>query len=854
VKISFPPELAALPQWVCWRLEPSDKGRDTKIPYNPKTGNKASSTNPDTWTTLEMAQQAVQHGGYTGLGFVFTREAGIVGVDIDHCIDPDTGALNDIAAAVLEKLPPTYIEISPSGTGLHIFLRGAMPEGGSKNSKTGVEMYAYSRYFTMTGKPYGDCPSVVADDDGALAWIHETFIIVPRQEKNVKKKKSGQPLTDDELLEKARSAKNGAAFAALWDGNWESSFASQSEADLALCCKLAFWTGKNREQMDRLFRQSGLMRDKWDNRHHASGASYGEETLSRALDTVEEGYGTKGDVPVYASEGRYFRSKGDNTCPLTNFTLRPIEMLVSEDETQMTADLITVKGEVFRRIFVTTDFSNLQKFKNLLNKDTISLSYTGSEGDLELLKNFIAEMDWTRKTGVKARGLYWLEGRWVYAAPDRAVEASGKAVGNVLQLEKWKGIDSALHKAKCISKEQFSSFASWLLDYNEPAKTVSVLAWAAGCFIKPHLRRLGIKFPHLFLIGEAGSGKSNTLEQIILPIFSQGKVTAATQVSSFTLMKESASSNLAPQPLDEFKPSKMDKMKLSWLYNHFRDSYDGHQGQRGRADQTIMYYDLLAPMVVAGEESPDETAIRERGIELLFSRKDLKGEGCRGTFGKLCANPDLLAGFGRALLEAALRTDAAEVKQWHTEALCGFDKTLPSRIVNNLACCAAGLRLVEKLCTLQGRSWDSVFDIPLDACMQYLGFAAREYLLDGSAVNRGIVEQSLEIMARMGLAYGLDWKPLENDTQVAINLKRCYDRFTKYRRDHAISGECLEYRQFTKQLRGSDLFVAYRTVAFSNAPARAFVLDYRLVLERCDIDGFDQVNITADTSEDDITI
>jgi hypothetical protein len=377
-----------------------------------------------------------------------------------------------------------------------------------------------------------------------------------------------------------------------------------------------------------------------------------------------------------------------------------------------------------------------------------------------------------------------------------------------------------------------------------------VLAWAAGCFIKPHLRRAGIKFPHLFLIGEAGSGKSNTLEQIILPIFSQSKVTAATQVSSFTLMKESTSSNLAPQPLDEFKPSKMDKTKLSWLYNHFRDAYDGHQGQRGRADQTIMYYDLLAPMVVAGEESPDETAIRERGIELLFSRKDLKGEGCRETFGKLCANPDLLAGFGRALLEAALRTDAAEVKQWYTEALDGFDKALPSRIVNNLACCAAGLRLVEKLCILQGRSWDSVFDIPLQSCMQYLSFAAREYLLDGSAVNRGIVEQSLEIMARMGLAYGLDWKPLENDTQVAINLKRCYDRFTKYRRDHAISGECLEYRQLTKQLKSSDLFLAYKPVRFNNCLAKCFVLDYRLVLERCDIEGFDQVGTVEDTEED----
>ena len=174
MKTTFPPELADLPQWVCWRLEPDPKGRDTKVPYNPKTGNKASSTNPDTWTDLDFAARACEQHHYSGLGFMFTKDADIVGVDIDHCIVD--GVLNDVAATILAKVPATYMEISPSGTGLHIFLHGMMPDGGSKNSKTGVEMYAHSRYFTMTGTLYGDCPVVVAADDGALAWIHEQYI------------------------------------------------------------------------------------------------------------------------------------------------------------------------------------------------------------------------------------------------------------------------------------------------------------------------------------------------------------------------------------------------------------------------------------------------------------------------------------------------------------------------------------------------------------------------------------------------------------------------------------------------------------------------------------------------------
>ena len=127
--------------------------------------------------------------------------------------------------------------------------------------------------------------------------------------------------------------------------------------------------------------------------------------------------------------------------------------------------------------------------------------------------------------------------------------------------------------------------------------------------------------------------------------------------------------------------------------------------------------------------------------------------------------------------------------------------------------------------------------------MQYLAFAAREYLLDGSAVNRGIVEQSLEIMARMGLENGIDWTLTDEGRCLALNLKHCYDRFTKYRRDHAIIGECLEYRQFTRQLRASDLFVAYKPVRFSNGLAKSFVLDYSAILARCDIDSFENTAI-----------
>ena len=84
-----------------------------------------------------------------------------------------------------------------------------------------------------------------------------------RKEAQSKKKTARRVvLTDEQVLEKARTAQNAEDFTVLWEGRWQDKFASQSEADLALCCALAFWTGRDREQMDRLFRQSALFREK----------------------------------------------------------------------------------------------------------------------------------------------------------------------------------------------------------------------------------------------------------------------------------------------------------------------------------------------------------------------------------------------------------------------------------------------------------------------------------------------------------------------------------------------------------------------------------------------------------------
>jgi primase-polymerase (primpol)-like protein len=91
------------------------------------------------------------------------------------------------------------------------------------------------------------------------------------------------------LLKKAQRASNGPKFERLWGGN-TGGYESNSEADMALCCLLAFWSGGDQRQMDRLFRQSGLLREKWDEVHFADGSTYGEKTIERAISNTLEFY------------------------------------------------------------------------------------------------------------------------------------------------------------------------------------------------------------------------------------------------------------------------------------------------------------------------------------------------------------------------------------------------------------------------------------------------------------------------------------------------------------------------------------------------------------------------------------
>ena len=284
----------------CWRYEERD-GKQTKVPYNPRTSKGAQSTNPDTFAPLDVALAAMERGGYSGIGVGIFGNLGAI--DIDHCIS-DAGELSAMAADIVDAMD-AYTETSPSGHGIRILF--TVPDGFQYDKaryyinkrEVGLEVYiagATNKYVTVTGNAV--TPGKGLEECGErLAAVLERYMqrpakktlpAQPAQSANV-------PAADFDDYALIETAKRNPAFKRLWNGDI-SGYKSHSEADLALCNMLAWRTNGDAARVDRLFRQSGLMRPKWN--RSTAGSTYGAITVQSAVASCQAGHAQRRtDVP-----------------------------------------------------------------------------------------------------------------------------------------------------------------------------------------------------------------------------------------------------------------------------------------------------------------------------------------------------------------------------------------------------------------------------------------------------------------------------------------------------------------------------------------------------------------------------
>ena len=272
-------------RWVIWRYEwqqhDGKKGRWTKILCT-SAGRHAKSNDPSTWTTFDDALSAYHTGGFDGVGFCLGD--GWAGIDLDNC--RQNGVY--VAPGPVARLT-CYVEVSPSDTGAKAIGR-AVRIGGEVNCVSGVfTTWSGPRFFTITGHGAGD-PTV---DISSLIdeWfptrsqfvspsaLRPSFVVEGdiRGTEQIGASDVYAKLTDDQVVERIVATPQAEKFIKLVRGDVSDYGDDHSRADQALCSMLAYWCQGDIDQIDRLFRQSGLMRDKWN------ASSYRRATLAKAV-------------------------------------------------------------------------------------------------------------------------------------------------------------------------------------------------------------------------------------------------------------------------------------------------------------------------------------------------------------------------------------------------------------------------------------------------------------------------------------------------------------------------------------------------------------------------------------------
>lgn len=283
-----PEALTQYRQFICWVARPSaTPGKVDKIPYDPYTGRNIDPHDPANRLSAAEAVGLYQAGRVSGIGFVFTAEDPFFFFDLDDALQPD-GQWSPLAHQMCQVFAGCFVEVSFSGKGLHIIGSGALPSHGCKYKPNKLELYTHSRFVALTCQHASGDPAHPAQ--AQLEWLASAYFPATRPTTDGASEWTDAPCDgwagpedDDELIARMLSSRGsaGSAFSnratvrELWEAdpdalgrcyppNRDGQDFDHSSADAALCQHLAFWTGRDCERMDRLFRQSALYRDKWE--------------------------------------------------------------------------------------------------------------------------------------------------------------------------------------------------------------------------------------------------------------------------------------------------------------------------------------------------------------------------------------------------------------------------------------------------------------------------------------------------------------------------------------------------------------------------------------------------------------
>ena len=521
--------------------------------------------------------------------------------------------------------------------------------------------------------------------------------------------------------------------------------------------------------------------------------------------------------PICESSNRYVSNRGDKSPKeITNFVMRPVNGIRSDSAYLMDIEF-TVDKKVFISQLDSSVFAGAQMFKKAIKKiGGIDMVFSGTEDDLANIQKFMTNKyrEYNHCLGLDYVGLFKMDGEWVYVGTDGAIDRKGNPISSVVSItEDNEALRSGILDTPMIKKTELKEISGDLFRFNTYERTVNILGWVGACFLKERLRQRKIKLSHLVIAGGAGSGKSETLEKIIQPIFGlQGSGIGCSGITKFSTLKSTSSTNLLPVIFEEYKPHKLSKIELDLISATLRSTYDYQTSQRGRADQSVVNYMRRSPICLVGESSFDETAIKERIVDVQFAKSDRTAEHTK-SYRYLAKHEDQLNSLGKALLLLVMNIPDEALDELIQQSKVFEKLDFETRTILGMSNVYLGILLMKELYESFGLNFWA--ETGLSEKMVQNSIVNNTYnSLDGSSKVNSAVDLIIQTFDTMALKNRIrpeyDYTVNQSTGELCLRLNLIYDEFTKYIREfNILDVEVLGIRQFTRQLRREGYYADY---------------------------------------------
>jgi hypothetical protein len=503
---------------------------------------------------------------------------------------------------------------------------------------------------------------------------------------------------------------------------------------------------------------------------------------------------------------------------LSPFIIKPIETIKSEDASEVLVE-IQYKGKTYKTTMTTKMFSTPISFRervaNIIGSDVF---YLASAKDHQKILRLISSKDRKEITGVKCSGFHNLSDKWEYVTKEGVLGADGDIGTNIKILESSKEIDNP----KIINQETLTELEIILLDqklfkFNELEFTSTFLSYISAIFLKERFykeikNKVGesIKFPHLFIIGKAGSGKSATIENIGMSILNMSKnndQVSANNYTKFTALKKTSSSNTAPLIINEYRPWKLSQWVLDDIDNLINNLYDRYSSSRGRADQTVINYNPLSPLILIGEGFKVEASSQDRIIK-IHSVKE-KALEKKKQFEDLLKHEKLLNKLGKTLLIKALEISSEKLQELfrENEEYLNFSDIETTRGKNSLACLCTGVDLLNIALNDILTVSDTIKRIKESIVSKY-----KKDTLEGGISCKSVIGETLERISQLihegELQEGIHFSRYEKECDIALDVKTIWGIMLENTKKQGLK-MALSEKDFISQLKREEYYKQY---------------------------------------------